>query len=553
MQVRWKLACLACAALTALGILSEALLSTFDGEERVYVAKNVLDGATNGGVETLKFRSSTLSLYIGTYKLYKNGTEGIGGIAKATLASQPTALSAIRASSIALTLIGARAQSQRRWAAGHTEEDRELQLHGLDWTESKDGRVLAFGLTGNLEEGPAAAATAIQDFFGFGSPDETSKAQGDGKPESCRLEGSLEVPKQEEKRDKKASQEGLAGLQSFVADIVSSDCRSFSMRLAMRIVDLEQIGRKVVNYSIWMNMLTMVQIRFFLLQMRYTEEGTSSSGKLSIIALSAQALMDAYDSFLHLSISSSPIHVFNTYNFAVVSLLKFSLFALLEVRYLLIVWRHRHFGIFEQGWDVVRQELSRVYSYFYGAVIGGLTFIFFAVDFLDFIAFVMQAFWIPQIVHDVKHGSKNSFSLSFIMVMSVTRCVQFLYLWGCPEGVFSGEVYPKLPGAPSPELCVAAVFLHATQVGIMLSQKRFGPRWFVPWLCLPHVYNYRRAAAEAPASMECVICMMEMDLEDTRGRAFTPCSHAFHETCLERWMDVKMECPTCRAPLPPMH
>ena len=32
----------------------------------------------------------------------------------------------------------------------------------------------------------------------------------------------------------------------------------------------------------------------------------------------------------------------------------------------------------------------------------------------------------------------------------------------------------------------------------------------------------------------------------------TPCDHLFHEICLSQWMDLKMECPVCRASLPPV-
>jgi transmembrane E3 ubiquitin-protein ligase len=32
----------------------------------------------------------------------------------------------------------------------------------------------------------------------------------------------------------------------------------------------------------------------------------------------------------------------------------------------------------------------------------------------------------------------------------------------------------------------------------------------------------------------------------------TPCNHKFHEECLTQWLDVKLECPTCRAVLPPL-
>lgn len=34
------------------------------------------------------------------------------------------------------------------------------------------------------------------------------------------------------------------------------------------------------------------------------------------------------------------------------------------------------------------------------------------------------------------------------------------------------------------------------------------------------------------------------------GYMETPCSHKYHKVCLERWMQMKMECPTCRAMLP---
>lgn len=32
----------------------------------------------------------------------------------------------------------------------------------------------------------------------------------------------------------------------------------------------------------------------------------------------------------------------------------------------------------------------------------------------------------------------------------------------------------------------------------------------------------------------------------------TPCNHYFHEKCLKEWMDLKLDCPFCRATLPPL-
>ncbi|CAJ1336250.1 unnamed protein product [Effrenium voratum] len=317
---------------------------------------------------------------------------------------------------------------------------------------------------------------------------------------------------------------------SLSAEIVSPDC-SFGLRVALRKVDLELLSRKVLNYGVLMNTLTLLQLRSFLSQMRHHEEEHATVAKLSALGIAMQVL--------------------NTYSFAVVSMLKFSLFALVEVRYLLLIWRHQNQHMFSEGWEAVRQELSRVYAQFYGALVGGLVLIFVASDYMDFVALLMQAYWVPQIIYDVRQGSKNSFTRSFILSIATTRSLQFLYLWGCPAGIFDGEIYPKLPGAPSLTLCGAAMTLQLLQVALMISQQRLGPRWFVPWPCLPHVYNYRGSRGQAPAGAECVICMLEIGAEDGTS-VTTPCEHRFHEACLERWMDVKMECPTCRRPLPPM-
>lgn len=55
--------------------------------------------------------------------------------------------------------------------------------------------------------------------------------------------------------------------------------------------------------------------------------------------------------------------------------------------------------------------------------------------------------------------------------------------------------------------------------------------------------------AERP-SIDCVICHNPIDIADKRQYMIAPCDHIFHKSCLEQWMDVKMECPICRTNLP---
>ena len=50
--------------------------------------------------------------------------------------------------------------------------------------------------------------------------------------------------------------------------------------------------------------------------------------------------------------------------------------------------------------------------------------------------------------------------------------------------------------------------------------------------------------------LECVICYNDIDISDRTAYMIAPCNHVFHKECLIQWMEVKMECPICRQPLP---
>jgi hypothetical protein len=51
-------------------------------------------------------------------------------------------------------------------------------------------------------------------------------------------------------------------------------------------------------------------------------------------------------------------------------------------------------------------------------------------------------------------------------------------------------------------------------------------------------------------TIDCVICHNPIDITDRRSYMLSPCDHIFHKSCLEQWMEVKMECPICRTDLP---
>lgn len=51
--------------------------------------------------------------------------------------------------------------------------------------------------------------------------------------------------------------------------------------------------------------------------------------------------------------------------------------------------------------------------------------------------------------------------------------------------------------------------------------------------------------------------LTEVEMEARLNKEFmlTPCGHPYHSVCLKKWIDIRRECPTCRAviPLPEDH
>mmetsp|Transcript_20243 Transcript_20243/g.40988 ORF Transcript_20243/g.40988 Transcript_20243/m.40988 type:complete len:515 (-) Transcript_20243:159-1703(-) len=475
-------------------------------------------GVSTAGPASLA--ATTAELYRGDYRLeLKNGSAIETGSLRLMLASQQTSVTSVQMSAITMVLL--RPSRRKTFTAAQAD----LRLTGVEFSDA--GKVTATGAAdtshfATFSSTPCRLNAALQ--LSSGSPDAGGTAGGVA--------------------------EGTAGggkaSSTLAGEVVAPDC-GFSVVFQADAVNVPHLTQKVVHYSIWANVLTIIQIRCYLMQMRHTEEGPSAA-KVSVVCIAMQALMDAYDSFLHLCLGLASQYMFNT--IAVVSLFKFILFSLLEARYLLTIWRQRRHEAFTQGWDVVRRELSWLYSRFYGVLILGLIVIYNNLEHLDTIVLVFQAYWVPQILHDAWQGSRSAVRPAFFCEISLTRTLLMLYLWGCPNGIFSGDLYPRLPGSPSLMFCILVVVLQVIQITVMALQRRLGPRWFVPWICMPWAYNYHRGIRIEPGT-DCVICMSEIDPEDAH-RVVTPCSHNFHRACLQQWMDVKMECPTCRMTLPPI-
>uniref|UniRef100_A0A803MR34 RING-type E3 ubiquitin transferase n=1 Tax=Chenopodium quinoa TaxID=63459 RepID=A0A803MR34_CHEQI len=286
--------------------------------------------------------------------------------------------------------------------------------------------------------------------------------------------------------------------------------------------------------------------------------------------------------------------------FATAAFFKFVVFSIFEMRYLLAIWKASRPANSGEGWEAMRRELSlllntmcylafsnfqqllllsilslnllpllandvlqaclnlasdcpevSVYPAFLfdpdidGILLGGILIMYEFHNFLRVILLLMYSFWIPQIVTNVIRDSRKPLHPHYILGMTITRLAIPLYVFGCPNN------FMRI--GPDKNWCICLCSFMGLQALVLLLQHYLGSRCFIPRQILPEKYSYyRRFSQDTNRTTDCVICMTAIDLsEHSNDCMVTPCDHFFHSGCLQRWMDIKMECPTCRRSLPP--
>ena len=100
---------------------------------------------------------------------------------------------------------------------------------------------------------------------------------------------------------------------------------------------------------------------------------------------------------------------------------------------------------------------------------------------------------------------------------------------------------------------------------MLFLQKIKGTKFFLP-PCLKNEYDYiKKFEKNANNSLStfvdvdteeilCPICLTNIHYDDLQKPLqeymLTPCHHKFHVKCLLTWIELKFECPQCRAALP---
>ncbi|XP_061355581.1 transmembrane E3 ubiquitin-protein ligase FLY2-like [Gastrolobium bilobum] len=362
-----------------------------------------------------------------------------------------------------------------------------------------------------------------------------------GMEKHCNVEIAAQVSRLSSSKHGEHDSFRLEGLMESPSVDDDGDCFS-PLQLNATSINIEVYYNKAVNYTLMVTFVSFLQVLLLIRQMEHSNT-QSGAAKVSILMIGQQAIMDAYLCLLHLTAGILVESLFNA--FATAAFFKFVVFSIFEMRYLLAIWKANRPSSNGEGWEIMRRELSVLYSRFYGILLGGILLMYEFHNYLRPILLLVYSFWIPQIITNVVRDSRKPLHPHYILGITVTRLAIPLYIFGCPNNFVRIE--------PDQSWCVCLAVFVVLQAAILLLQHHLGSRWFIPHQILPERYSYhRRFAQDTSHATDCVICMTAIDLAPRSNDCMvTPCDHFFHSGCLQRWMDVKMECPTCRRPLPP--
>ncbi|KAH9464864.1 hypothetical protein Pst134EB_004371 [Puccinia striiformis f. sp. tritici] len=229
------------------------------------------------------------------------------------------------------------------------------------------------------------------------------------------------------------------------------------------------------------------------------------------------------------------------------------------------------------------------------------------------ILFILFSYWIPQIVHNVQHGtSRRGLRKRYVLGTTLCRLFLPLYIWGCPNNV--------LFVTANPWIWLISLYSISQSI-ILILQDYLGARFFLFGFCFSYdpIWDYHPIKLPSKVDLEegeisiekmpeCVICFEPIDVlpssptlstcsllsdhdhsspdspplvlrnrtasasssssvsfspfsrsNDKHHSLFSrwsymvpPCHHIAHTKCLEGWLAIKSECPVCRRPLPPI-
>eukprot|EP00474_Spongospora_subterranea_P010628 CRZ11086.1 hypothetical protein [Spongospora subterranea] len=330
---------------------------------------------------------------------------------------------------------------------------------------------------------------------------------------------------------------------TIIGAFLSPSCH-FNLTTVLSVAKTNFFVDRASRFAIVASSATIVQM---LMTLEQVQTGTNLSS-ISLLTIAILALLDSYMCVVHVALGMRVPDLW--LSFIILTMIEFLLFSVFQVRLIFSVWKSNNRMQFDSAsQDDRRHMINQLHSKLFIFILIGLIVVLFSVqNYEKLVIVILHSPWIAQIVYSVMYDVHRGFLPKYLVVMASCRLFLPLYKFGNP--------YNYMENACDYTFCFCLIIWVACQVGMILLQDRLGPRFFVPDRFKPAKYDYWKNVSPS-SSDTCAICMMdfqedvESDVPQEEGAVMlTPCGHVFHSICLITWMEQKMECPNCRAPLP---
>lgn len=307
----------------------------------------------------------------------------------------------------------------------------------------------------------------------FETPEET----GDSPPSAPRRLGEAGLLKVQH-----------PALYAMNASIVTWNC-DFEMHVtaAAAISDHERVIAKAVVFLIFSLGATITQL-VVLVPALVRSASTANGVRVSLYTMAMQAALDAHLTLL--AMLSLVIWESLFTPMAMLAFFKLIQFSVLEMRFMVVVHKAHNPSAYAEGWTQQQRALTSLYASFYMFLLLTMFALYYwASTALPVIIMLAYSFWVPQILFSAWRGTDDGLPQRYILATSASRLFMPLYFLGCPanfvvEAIVTADI--------NMGFALALLAWMAVQVGVLLLQRRWGPRFFVPSVLLPQPYDYHR-------------------------------------------------------------
>jgi len=324
----------------------------------------------------------------------------------------------------------------------------------------------------------------------------------------------------------------------------SSSCNvDMVVNLSGNDLDEESVLSKAHLYELVENISTYLQMLYFIVNFFHLTQARTAS-RTSYVTFAMLAITDALMVFVYAISGLVVVSLFS--ELALAAVLKAGLCSIFEMRYVLHLRDARDPG----GSQPMRTILVRHNAMYHRSFASFLAMIVVAWC----LRWHMRLFWlfifsfgVPQCVKNAWDDTSDRYHVMHFSLLFACRLFFPLYLHGYRHNLLQEVLSPLYADELyDPILCLVVCIWALVQLAVLTIQNYYGPRTGIPKHLLPEKYDYFRKVPDTLRGSDCAICMQAVTGVDS-NHMLTPCDHLYHRGCLERWLQQKMQCPTCRA------